>query len=371
LRDNITWHVQRVPIFISSNITSLEPLIAPFSLTWENMSLTDNASFYRQENKLIFKSNISAGTNIKWAVSSDEDYPQSFVLTDLAVTASDVTIDAHRFKAEFDGLPTSVVHFGKQRISAFNISLDAGFISPEDAVKEFNFSDLAAKYKLSADNINHTTFVVGDFPRLFNYVAPVQAFEPHNFTVFVTLHNYTHYFIDNVLSGPLNFTGQECKEKVSDYIDFYDSLGGVSFITDEASTISFCAGNGSVGLSLFMDLNKETNYNIIFHTGDYTKTLKYVNPYSIRTGFIENLTGISISLIRGFNTSDYTNLKNTWNYPSSRDFTFELLNESNEPIVNYTAATPGLVNVFTREFEEVVLDKYGNKVKYKLRLKGW
>lgn len=371
LKENATWHVQRAPLFIHSNITSLEPIIAPFLLSWENISMADNASFYRQENKLIFKSNISTGPNVKWVVSSEEQYPQQYVLTDLDATASDVTIDSQRFKAEFDGLLKSVVHFEKQRVSGFNISLDSGFISQESAVKEFNFSDLAAKYKLSAETVNHTTFVVGDFPRLFNYVEPRQTFEQHNFTLFVTLHNYTSYYIDNSLSGMLNFTKQTCQEKSSDYIDFYDSLGGVSFITDEISAISFCAGNDSVSLSVSMPLNKEMNYNIIFHTGDYTKTQKYINPYSIRMGLLENLTGMSIPLIEELNASDYANLKEAWGYPSGRDFSFQLLNESGEPLVNYTPATPGTVNVFTREFEEVVLDKYGNKVKYKLRIKGW
>jgi len=191
LRDNVTWYVQRVPIFIHSNISSLEPLIATFTFNWKNLSLSDNASFFRQENKLIFKENIHEGTNIKWVVSSDEVYPQATVSTDLAPTASGVTMDSLRFTAEFDGLLKSASHFEKQRISGFNISLDQNIINLESAAKESNLSDLAVKYKLSADTLNHTTFVVGGFSRLFNYVSPIQAFENHNFTLQATLHNYT------------------------------------------------------------------------------------------------------------------------------------------------------------------------------------
>lgn len=377
IRENATWHVQRVPLFIHSNISGTEPLIAPFSLTLENISFADNTSFYRQENKLIFKEPLNTGPNIKWVVSSDEAYPQEPVLTDLGATPSGVVIDSQRFRAEFDGLPTSVLHFEKQRFSAFNISLDSGVISRESAAKESNFSGLAAKYKLSADTVNHTTFVIGDFPRLFNYVVPSQALESHNFTVSVTLHNYTHYFIDNALSGQLNFTQKSCNSKTSGYIDFYDALGGVSFITDEAASIYFCTGNHSIGLTISMDLSAEKNYNIIFHSGDYNKTLKYVAPYTIKTGLIENLSGVSIALMNELNTSDYANLKNAWNYPSQRDFSFQLLNSTalinvtTQPLINYSPKSPGTVNVFVREFDELVLDKYGNKVKHKLRVKGW
>jgi len=371
LRENATWYVQRVPIFIQSNISSFEPVFAPFTLNWKNLSLGDNTSFYQQENKLIFKSRISTGPNIKWVVSSDEAYPQPSVITDLAPTETGITMDSHRFAATFDGLPVSVLHFDKQRVSGFNISLDSGYISPESAAKESNFSVLAAKYKLSTDTINHTSFVVGDFPRLYNYVSSRQPLETHNFTVSVTLHNYTHYFIDNSLSGSLNFTSPTCLGKSSNYIDFYDALGGVSFITDTTAIMSFCTGNGSVGLSVFMDLDEETNYNMIFHTGDFNATQKYINPYTARTGLIENLSGISLTLVNQLNTSDYTNLKKAWGYPSSRDFSFQLLNESGEPLVNYTLVTPGNVNVFTRQFEELVLDKYGNRIKHVLRIKGW
>ncbi|MAG15547.1 hypothetical protein CMO88_00645 [Candidatus Woesearchaeota archaeon] len=368
LRENATWHVQRIPIFTNSNISGIEPLVVPFLLNWKNLSLADNTSFFRQENKLLFKSKLNEGPNMKWIVSSDEIYPQPS-MTALDATKSEVTIDSKRFKAEFDGLLKSALHFEKHRISGLNISIDSGIINTESAVKENNFSDLAAKYKLISDTVNHTTFVVKDFSRLFNYVESRQKFEPHNFTIKMILHNYTDYFIDNSLSGPLNFTKEVCKI-ASDYIDFYDSLGGISFISDGAS-MSFCTGNNSVSLSMYMNLNNETNYNILFHSGDYNSTLKYIKPYTINTGMIENLSGISMVLMEELNQSDYTNLKKAWNFPSSREFTFELLNDSNEPLINYTYRVPGLVNVFVKEFEEIVLDKYGNKVKRKLRLKGW
>ena len=38
LRENATWYVQKVPLFIRSNISGVEPIVAPFLLDWKNLS---------------------------------------------------------------------------------------------------------------------------------------------------------------------------------------------------------------------------------------------------------------------------------------------------------------------------------------------
>ncbi len=371
LRANVTWHVQRVPIFISSNLSSTEPVIAPFFFSWANISFSDNTTFYQQENKLIFKEALREGQNLKWVVSSDDAYPQQDSLEDLSPTSDSITIDGSRFRAEFDGLLTSAVHFEKERISNLRMKLDGSAVSLESAKKEYNSTSFAAKYKLSSSTLNHTTFVVGGFPRLYNYVSPKQNFEPHNLTVLATLHNYTSYFIDATYSGAVNYTEKTCISRFSNYIDFYDSLAGLTLITEDTSNISFCIENASLELSATMALGNETRYDLIFHSGDYNSTLKYIYPYTVKTGLAENLSGISFSRIMRFNESDYPNLKTVWNFPKSRDFSFELLNETNFPLFNYSPKSPGFVNIFTKQFDEVLLEKYGSKTKYRLRVKGW
>ncbi len=371
LRSNATWHVQRVPVFIRSNLSSIEPVIAPFFFSWANISFSDNTTFYRQENKLIFKESLREGQNLKWIVSSDDSYPQKDSLEDLSPTENSVTIDGSRFQAEFDGVLTSAVHFEKKRISNLGLKLDGRALSRESAKKEYNSTAFAAKYKMASSTLNHTTFVVVGFPRLYSYVSPVQNFEPHNLTVSATIHKYTRYFIDATYSGAINYTERTCISRFSKYLDFYDSLAGVTLITEDTSNMSFCTENASLELSATMALGSETRYDLIFHSGDYNSTLKYLYPYTVRTGLAENLSGMSMSLIMKLNESDYPNLKKAWNFPQSRDFSFELLNGTNFPLVNYSPKSPGFVNIFTKQFDEVLLEKYGSKIKYRLRVKGW
>ncbi len=371
LRANSTWHVLKVPVFINSNLSSTEPVIAPFLFDWANISFSDNTTFYLQDGKLIFKEFLREGKNLKWVVSSGESYPQAESLEELAPTQGSVTMDSLRFKAEFDGILTSALHFEKQRLSNLSLKLDGSQISAESAAKEHNFTSFAAKYRLSAGTLNHTTFVVGGFSRLYNYVSPRQGNEPHNLTIVASLHNYTSYFVDASYQGSINYTAGACSGKFSNYIDFYDGIAGITFITEDTSNMSFCAGNSSLSLSITMALANETRYDILFHSGDYTETLNYTHPYTVRTGLAENLSGISFSLIKTINGSNYANLKRAWNFPQSRDFSFEMLNGSNAPLVNYSPKSPGLVNIFTKEFRESLLDKYGSKTKYTLKVRGW
>lgn len=367
---NTTWNVQRVPLFIHSNISGTEPVIADFTLNWKNITFSDNTSFYREENKIIFVTLLKNNTNLKWITSSNEPYTQQEATTSFSPTANSLSIDGQRFRAEFNGLLTQATHFDRQRITEMNLSSGQPILT-EQAAKESNFTRIAAKYKLSSPLLNHTTFIAADFPRLFNFINAKQPSEPRNITITATVHNYTHYFIDGSLSGPLNFTSKSCRQKRTDYIDFYDSNTGASFITYDTANISFCTKNNSLELSITLPLKNETRYDIIFHTGDYTKTLKYINPYKVRTGMAENLTGMSTQLFTRLTQANYTNLKKAWNYPTTREFSFQLLSSNNTLLLNYTPKSPGAVNIFTREFAEDVLDKYGNKAKHKVRIRGW
>ncbi len=368
---NTTWHVQRVPVIIRSNISGNEPIIADFQFNWKNMSFSDNTTFFSAENKLVFVQSLRKGTIAKWVVSSPEPYPQQAFTGDLSATTTSASISGARFGAFFDGILKDAAHFDRQRITNFNLSLNGVPVKAESASKETNLTNLVAEYKLSNTEFNHTTFVVAGYPRLYGYVALNEKLEPKNLTIQATLHNYTNYFIDNSLSGQIEGNEEKCVSKFGRYADFYDGLSGVSFITDDSASIEFCTHNTSVSVSIIMALRNGTRYDIIFHEGDYNSSLKYVDAYTATTGLVENLTGLSIELIRQVNGSDYSNLKSAWGFPTGRDFSFELLNGTLAPIYNYTGTSPGRVNVFTKEFDEPLMDKYGNKAKHRLRVKAW
>lgn len=368
IRENATWQAARIPVLINSNTSSTEPIILQFPLSWNNLSFSDNTSFFRQEGKLLFASSLRQGMNLKWVVTSDDAYPQPEITADLAPTQNSVFIDSARFGAEFDGLPVSASHFDKARISSLNLSIDGVVIIPES--KESNSTNFAAKYKMQAEQLNHTTFVVAGFPRLMNFIT-TDKLEPHNVTVKMTLHNYTHFYINSELSGTINFTQKECTNSFTGIADFYDATSGLSIVSYEKASMGFCTGNTTVEFSISIPVSGEKRYDLVFHLGDYSETGNYTSLYTSTLGMAENISGLSMRRLTDISNTSYSSLKDAWGFPSQRDFSFQLVNESNHFLINYSPRNPGLVNTYAREFDEVLLDKYGIKTKRTLRIRGW
>jgi hypothetical protein len=369
LRHNATWHIEQVPIIVRSNVTGVEPVIASFRLPWVNISFSDNASYLRSHHKIAFAPVLRPGSQAYWIVSSQEIYPQPVNVTDLAPTGTSVSISTSKFSARFDGIVTSASHFSTERLDTFNLSLNDVLLDTANSTSDSAFNTFAASYTRSYPQLNHTTFVVGGYPRLYAYATLKQFNEPTNLTIRALLYNYTSYHIDGGPSGAL--PGSTCASAASRFMDFSDDLSGVSFITEETANHSFCISGGQLRVSIELPLANESAYKIFFHEGNYNNTIRYITPYTTRLGMVENLSGLAFTLLSAINKSDYDSLKASWDFPSSRDFSFQLLNDSNAALFNYTPVIPGAVNIYAREFDQNLLDKYGGKKKYKIRLRAW
>ena len=369
--ESAAWQVQRLPLVISSNVSGAEPIITSFGYDWKNFSFTDNTSFDISEGKLIFAKQLKTGKNIAWLVKSPENYSKPATTADLAAGPNGVSIDSQRFVTEFqNSIITRASHFEKERLSDFNISISGVSFKPESGSAENSVQTISAKYKLVLPKINHTSFIVAGFSRIYSYVT-TDATEPHRMLISATIRNYTQFHINNALSGGINYTDGTCTSSETRLIDFYDANSGLAFILPQEGNVTFCTGNTSIALGLEFPIGNETRYDMIFHPGDYNSTLKYVSPYRTAFGMIENVTGTSLSLYKSLNETDYAALKNRFGYPNSREFSFTLLNSSGAALFNYQPVIPGITNVFTREADIFVLDKYGAKTKHKLRIKGW
>ncbi|MBI2141691.1 hypothetical protein HYU16_04695 [Candidatus Woesearchaeota archaeon] len=371
IEESANWQVQRLPLIVFSNLSGTEPIIVGFPYSWKNFSFTDNMSFDSKDSKLIFVRALNPGRNMFELVTSSENYTIPFASLDLTATGQEASVNSQRFSAKFqNSMLASVGHFDKERLSDFNISMEGLALRPETATTEANVTALSGKYKATFPQLSHTSFVVAGFSRILNYVS-TDAKEPHNIVVSATLRNYTSFHINNAVSGAINSSAQTCTASIAGYVDFYDDISGVTFIVPEGTNISFCSGNSTARLSLDFAMKNETRYDILFHSGDFNSTLKYVSPHKAAFGIAENITGISKALYRKLNETDYDALKGSWSYPSSKEFAFALYDADGVLAFNYQPKAPGVTNVFAREKDVFVLDKYGLKTKHKLRIKGW
>ena len=366
-----TWHVQRLPLVIASNFSGTEPLLVPFSYDWKNFSFTDNTSFDVSEGKLIFIKTLNKGRNLAQLVTSSQNYSAPARVFDLAAGPNGASVNSQKFISEFqNSILTRVNHAGKERLSDLNISISGVTFKPESGTAEATAQSLSAKYKLILPKINHTSFIVAGYSRIFNYVT-TDAQEPHSMLVSATIRNYTSYFINNALSGQINYTSQGCTSSKTNYVDFYDENNGLTLIAPSGGNLTFCVGNTSISLGVEFQIAGETRYDLIFHPGTFNSTLKYVDQYKTAFGVSENLSGISLSLYKKLNETNYQTLKDRFGYPKTKEFSFTLLNDSGAAIFDYQPVKPGITDIFTKEVDLFLLNSYGAKVRNKLRVKGW
>ncbi|MCP3686593.1 MAG: hypothetical protein GY861_28475 [bacterium] len=370
------WGIEKTPLFIRSNISSTkEPIVLSFPYNWrpEKMAFSDNKSFFFDEDRLLFLTDVKQGMNLLWLVHSSENYDQSIEITDLYATDSYATINDKDFKVDFaDGILDEVTYKGAARMYEFNLSLNNVAITEDDVNNiDTNVSGFVAKYKIETDVFNHTAYVMSGNTRIINYITLNQPREVHNLSFSASLHNYTHYYIDGLNKGKLNYNESNCLSKWNNYAMLYDSKGGVTIITEDNSNVSMCFREDRMNLQVSFGLKNETRYDIIMHEGDYNDTLKYVEYYAPRFGIAENITSLSIDRLNSINATNYGTLKQRWGFPNKRDFAF-YISINNTDIYTYVPKEPGSMDdVFVKEWDDYILGKYGNKHKCTVRVKGW
>jgi hypothetical protein len=275
------------------------------------------------------------------------------------------------FAAEFENsLAKSAVYDGSTRIVSLNLSMNSEPIDPSIATKNTNITPLVAEYLLETPFFNHSSFLIAGFPRIINYVWLNQPILKNNLTVSMILANYTNYYILYGDSG-VEYNSTGCTLANSRFIDLYNPDNGLTVITSDNADLTVCKDERGIILEVGLALKNETRYDFLFHQGSYNETIKYVSNYVTEKGMPQNLTGISIEGITRINSTSYSLLKEQWNYPAAREFNLLISNSTDAILYDYSPVSPQNQNVFAKQEKIYVLDKYGNREMYKLRLLGW
>ena len=313
--EEIIWKVERRPLFLFSNVTEdNEGIIVDFPFSMQNFAFSDNKTYALDRGKLLFIHNLT-GRNIFWIVNSTDNYSTSFDVENIKSKEEYVTLT--NFRADFEnGLLDEVKHNNKTRLEDFEIYINGIAISRLN--NTFNSSEIMASYKVFTENVNHLSYVLANNKVVYNFVE-VGKETPHEFTVRAELDQFTNYFSDNANNDFIDYGTDSCDNFVNDYIDFYDSEGGLSFIFDENVVINVCRKDGELFFNATIDLDENLTYHIRAHEGNYIQTQKYELPYyTYRWGIKEVITGIDLDEIEGLSELSYAELRSLLGYPIAR-----------------------------------------------------
>jgi hypothetical protein len=373
LEKNITWSIQVVPFFVSSNVSAVdEPIVVKLPYNWQRNSfaLANKQYIFFDESKIFFLANSSA-KSVYWLSHTDEvNYSLTAPVKDLSATPSSASVSKKDFRADFENSLLSKIEYrGSYRLTNFNLSLGEETITPADITnKSSTVTNIVAQYKILAQTMNHSSYVFAENSRIYNYAY---LYGPaRNLTISATLGNYTKYYSDEAHSG--NIKNISCSSFFNNYIDLYGSAAGLTFITDQQANVTICNANTSIELKITLSLKNDTPYQIILHPGDYRQTRQYINYYKTDFGVVENLTGLSEQRINRTNQTGYAALKKQWGYPETREFSFYVVNASQAAMYAYEQETPAsTANVYVTKWQDYVIDEYSNKKLYEVRIKVW
>jgi hypothetical protein len=362
------WSVEELPLVVFSNVSGSEPIIIRFPYSWKNFSFKDQLYFEMKDGRLMFIKELGEGRNLLELVHSGENYSLAAPLLELQANRVSATVNSKRFQAEFqDSMLSRANHYDSERLGNLNIQLSSTELSFRKA--ESSITPLSASYTAEFEELNHTSVIIAGYPRIINFIDTDQQ-QPHNFSMAMTVRNYSRYFVNGLLHQ-IDYSKDGCAYATSNFLDFSDDLSGAGFVFPEQANIKICTSNSLVSLQADFPVEREARYDIIFHQGDYTNAIAYSAPYRTRFGVALNITGASMRLLSGLNNTNYEDLKKAWGYPAKREFQFVVINQSGSSPFNYSSASPGISNVYAKESDIFILDKYGDRTRNTLRVRGW
>jgi len=178
--------------------------------------------------------------------------------------------------------------------------------------------------------------------------------------------------VNNSRFGVLDYENIKCYNQTIKFITLYDDSEGLFYAFSRPVYVSVCARNNSLNVKLKFNLSSDINYKYGFYLGPYENALVYTDDLTYDVGTAETLKGFDIELLNAFNYTP-AEIKKRWNFPEDNEFRIVIYDPlSKKYIFDFkTRATDTMADVFSKEYNDYVLDKHGNRTKVIVTIMTW
>ncbi len=314
LLEQIEWSVEKSPLFVVSNLTGeKEGVIVDFPYSLSSFAFSNNSYFTLDEGRLLFLADLTEGANLFWIVSSSKNYSLPSIIEDITSTKSYTT--TANFRADFSsGLLGEIYFNNESKLDSFELYVNGIAIDRTD--NSFVNSSILGGYKIYTENVEHKCYVLAENTKVYCFVELGKE-KPHDMTIKADLVEFSNYYGNNLYAGSID--DSTCESFTGDYIDFYNSNDGLSFIFDKDADIGFCY-DGGLSFSATIRLNRNVSYMIVAHNGSYSRTLDYKLPYyGYEWGIKEEVKGIDAEKAQELANLSYFELKQLLGYPIAQE----------------------------------------------------
>lgn len=374
--DSYHWNVNKIPLFISLNRSSgfnyYEPFIGKFPLQ-ENFSYSfDGGRDYETIfGKVVFLANLTQQRNVVTVLKSKEKYDVTSGFYDLVADYSKVEIKKNNFIANLKkGYVDTLDFHGKNRIRLNDMMINGILMK-----NTLNYSSnrIYAYYHFSTNSFNFSQVFFANNPVVYNFFDTFDYFK-NLFSVEISyaLDNYPRFYINNSRFGVIDYVNMKCYNQTTKFITLYDDYDGLFYAFSRPVYVSVCARNETLNVRLKFNLSTEINYKYGFYLGSYENAFVYTDNPAYDVGIAEVLTGFDVSALGDFNYTS-NEIKALWNFPEDSDFRIVIYDPLNKKyIFDYkTREVDATADVFSKEYNDYVLDKFGNRTKVIVTIMTW
>ncbi len=376
VKKSASWEVDRIPIFVDSKTDSRnEPIILekpPYNTA--NFAFSGSRQFAVDENRIFFLADLKKGQNYYWIIHSPENYYLPRITSEFLINSTALGIPAAGTMLVFE---KSLLKSAYYKGAAAKISNVDYFVNDAPLeMRDFQYfnASIMAKFSFQSQPMNHISYMFAKNSRIYNYVEPYihKNASIQRFTALYSLGKYSSYYANNLNKAGIDYNFSACTNFTGQFVDFYSNSEGIAFIYDKIQDIKICNDNTTIFFSATTPLDMNFSYKIYFHEGNYNEALNLTEPYAVKIGADNRVAGLSLKLLREINSTPYADLKQKWGVPNTNDFSFSVLNESEEAVFNYHPAMPSPeANVYTTQLNCFITDKFGKQQPCKLAIRGW
>ena len=361
--ENLYEKVSKLTLYVISNISEKEPLILDFPLNWnpDNIIILNNkgeyVDFYIDGRRVLLEYNLSP-KNLLYIIYSNYNFSSQSRSSE-RITGNENYTTAQKIRVEFlDFLIKNMTFENSALILDFNIVLNnAPF---EKANAKFLNSGFVNIYKLSSPELKNSIYIFNDKERIYSFFENTNTENQssrntlYNLVLIFNITNFTNFYSDNSNNGIINYSYKDCFSFESDYVDFYDSKNGLSFILNKISNISFCSNNNSVVLNISSTVEDLFSYIIVAHNISYS-TSQLKNFYSYAYGFVKEISGIYHDYLEN---NSFVNSAISRNLNPSKKF--RVVVKTKGRVFYYGNETSENINVYAKTISKPILYHNGS-----------
>ncbi len=358
--EEVMWGVSKTPIFISSSQNYSGPVFVNASIVGNNFYIDGTTNYLLDEDKLVITDFFSSQKNVYYLIKSDEIYNNTPGQVDLEITQNMTSNSKNLSISINQGLLETISHFEQVKLNSFSIRLNDQDITREN--NTFEDKKLLASYNIYSQPINvyTKTYALSTLTRIL--IERNDDFNRYNLTISYELPLFEGFYSNG--ENKMSYSNDsECQNFISNYLRFYENNLSLVIETSEDLNMSICADNQESRIT--MNTQLEQTLSISFEIVPDKEGVK--TSFNLSNGLSENLTGYDEGLLVNL---EYDALKTKLRFSQEHGFSIKAYDSSKSNLAKRTKTNTLLdiggvkqnnYEIYSKETEKIMIDKYGNQ----------